>query len=100
MAPMPPQEPLYIPPVVSASPHKAAAGQQIALGVNGFYANEEVVVRLLGQVSRPSEFEDRLDWWVQCECDGPNVPVGTYELSATGSTSMAVAHNTFVVVSG
>lgn len=92
---------IYIPTLVSASPAKAAAGQGISLAGNGFYAHEVVVVTLTGptyKVLTKAATGDEGTFTVSATV--PDVPAGTYVLSAQGQTSYATASTTFVVETG
>ena len=92
---------LYIPPVVLASPDDAEPGQAITVTVNGFYAYEKVVVRLLGKVKTVlARSTTGSDGGYAVTITVPSVPAGAYELNADGLTSRATATNTFVVTSG
>jgi hypothetical protein len=85
----------YIPTLISAKPSQAAAGQQITLTGNGFYAHEQVVVTLNGRVlARPAaDVQGRFAVVVTV----PAVTPGTYSLGAQGQTSFAFATSMFVV---
>ncbi|HTT86963.1 MAG TPA: choice-of-anchor D domain-containing protein, partial [Acidimicrobiales bacterium] len=91
---------LYIPPLIEASPRKAAAGRTVTLTGSGFYAHEVVVVSLIGEsekvLARPKT-DPQGGFALQVTV--PQVPAGTYELSAEGQTSYAYAHSAFVVTS-
>lgn len=92
---------IYIPTLISATPAKADVGQAITLSGNGFYAHELVVVTLTGPTYRViarTTAGDKGTFAVRTTV--PQVPPGSYVLSAQGQTSYAGAATTFVVEKG
>jgi N-acetylneuraminic acid mutarotase len=86
---------IYIPPLISAVPAQGAAGQDITLVANGFYAKEVVDVRLGPKTVAQPEANGLGQFRVRIAV--PALSPGTYTLSAQGQTSYAFAQNKFVV---
>jgi hypothetical protein len=89
---------LYIPPLVSVSPSKAAAGDRITVAGGGFYAHEMVVLSLVGpsyRVLAKPETSPRGTFVVSLPV--PSVPAGHYQVSAESQTSFAAASSPFTV---
>jgi N-acetylneuraminic acid mutarotase len=89
---------LYISPLITARPGRAAPGQTITIAGNGFFGHEAVVVRLSGPANRvvASPTADDLGQFT-VRVAVPAVPAGTYQLSAQGQRSFTYATTTFVV---
>jgi hypothetical protein len=90
---------MYIPPLISATPPKAAPGHEVTLTANGFYAHEIVVVMLSGPTAQKILARPEADALGQFRfrIPVPALPTGTYTLSAKGGTSYVSAESTFVI---
>jgi N-acetylneuraminic acid mutarotase len=86
---------IYISPLISATPARAAAGQTITLVANGFYAHEVVVV-MLGQKTLAKPEANDLGLF-RLRVPIPALHTGTYTLSAQGQTSYVYAESNFVI---
>jgi N-acetylneuraminic acid mutarotase len=92
---------IYIPTLVSATPHEAAVGQSITVTGSGFYAHEVVVVSLSGPTYKViARATTGAKGTFAVSPTVPDVPPGTYELEAEGQTSYAAATTSFVVEKG
>lgn len=91
---------LYISPLVTASPRKAAVGQHVTFSGGGFYAREVVKVLLSGPAQKVvASTVTSAKGTFRVRVTVPGIPPGAYQVNAQGQTSHASAETTFVVES-